>query len=153
MELFEYQSAIAFEYEKGQAYARGINETLTSVVEQQAEIAGLNAAQGHLSALVDDLRGLLGSALDCMKSLHDSATADESSEDLDACIPADQFRKFVDTYAAMKFHIAKGPHDGLLAGGFAIGRDPCPGCESGGFCSKPSCGRLVLAEASNAKPR
>lgn len=69
----------------------------------QSEIAGLESANGHLSALVDDLRELLQDARNAMTELHQAAIPDESTEGVPAIIPPEAFRKFVDAHAQLLF--------------------------------------------------
>jgi hypothetical protein len=76
-------------------------------------IAGLNSACGHLSALVDELRYLLGRAMDNFKTLHNAATPD-NGPDMDAVIPAGVFAAFVNEDAAIRYEIKHSPHDGML---------------------------------------
>jgi hypothetical protein len=74
----------------------------------QAERAGLVSAAGHLGDLVDHHRELLRKAVAAMSSLHSAAKPDESSEDVDARIPAAVFRAFVDEHAALLHELAHG---------------------------------------------
>lgn len=67
----------------------------------QAEIAGHEAANGHLCALVDELRELLQDAKRAMTELHQAAIPDESAEGVPAIIPPEAFRKFVDAHAML----------------------------------------------------
>lgn len=69
----------------------------------QAEIAGHEAANLHLSAMVDELRELLQDAKRAMTELHLAAIPDESTEGVPAIIPPEAFRKFVDAHAMLCF--------------------------------------------------
>jgi hypothetical protein len=68
------------------------------------------SASGHLSSLVDDLRGLLAESMRVMKALHESATPDDGP-DMDAIIPAGAFRQFVDDNAKLMHLIHVSPHE------------------------------------------
>jgi hypothetical protein len=81
---------------------------------QAAELAGQEHAIGHLSAMVDELRNLLGTAMKAMKALESAAVPDESTEDMDARIPANDFRRFVDARASLLGALARSPHGGQL---------------------------------------
>lgn len=72
----------------------------------QAQCAGLEASNGHLSALVDRHLASLRRAATTMKELHEAATPDESTPDLDARIPAHAFRVFVDSHAELLQELA-----------------------------------------------
>lgn len=76
----------------------------------QAEIAGHEAANGHLSALVDELRELLQDACNAMTELHQAAIPDESTEGVPAIIPPESFRKFVDAHAELLFLMRQRGH-------------------------------------------
>lgn len=76
----------------------------------RAELAGHEAAGGHLSALVDDLRRLLAESMRVMKALHESASPDDGP-DMDAIIPAGAFRQFVDDNAKLMHLIHISPHE------------------------------------------
>jgi hypothetical protein len=78
-----------------------------------ATIAGMNASIGHLSALVDELRLLLGCAMDNFKMLHNAAKPDDGP-DMDAIIPAIVFAKFVNQDAALRYAIKHSAHDGTI---------------------------------------
>ena len=78
-----------------------------------AEIAGYQAANGHLSALVDELRGLLARVMANFKTLHNAATPDDGPE-LSAIIPAAVFAKCVDEDVALRYAIKHSAHDGML---------------------------------------
>jgi hypothetical protein len=78
-----------------------------------ATIAGMDASIGHLSALVDELRLLLGCAMDNFKMLHQAAKHDDGP-DMDAIIPANVFAKFVDQDAALRYAIKHSAHDGMI---------------------------------------
>lgn len=79
------------------------------------EIAGLTSSVGHLSALVDDLRVLLGTAMEAMKSVENSASPiDESQGDSDCRIPYEQWAAFVDERAKLLFAVKHSAHDGML---------------------------------------
>lgn len=81
----------------------------------RAELAGHEASGGHLSALVDDLRGLLSEAMRVMKALHESASPDDGPE-MNAIVPAGAFHEFVDANAALMHKIHISPHgDGSAA--------------------------------------
>jgi len=69
----------------------------------QAEIAEHEAANLHLSAMVDELRELLQDAKRAMTELHLAAIPDESTEGVPAIIPPEAFRKFVDAHAMLCF--------------------------------------------------
>jgi hypothetical protein len=78
----------------------------------EATIAGLESATGHLSALVDDLRRLMARAMASMKALHEaSKPVNESRGDFDAVIPSDVFRRFVDEHAALLADLHNSPHE------------------------------------------
>lgn len=75
----------------------------------QAEYAGLVASIGHLGALVDHLREQLRKAAVTMSTLHGTASpVDEGRGDLDARVPEDAFRVFVDEHAALLHELAHG---------------------------------------------
>lgn len=76
------------------------------VALKDVEIFGLNSSIGHLGSLVDEARELLAEAMRAMKSLHEAATPDESTEDIDATIPGGAFAAFVDAHAALLYKIA-----------------------------------------------
>lgn len=76
----------------------------------RAELAGMEAGSGHLSALVDDLRGLLAESMRVMKALHESATPDDGPE-MNAVIPASAFHQFVDDNAKLMHQIHVSPHE------------------------------------------
>jgi hypothetical protein len=78
-----------------------------------ATIAGMDASIGHLSALVDELRLLLGCAMDNFKMLHNAAKPDDG-QDMDAIIPAIVFAKFVNQNAALRYAIKHSAHDGMI---------------------------------------
>ncbi len=87
-------------------------------VQQEPEIdgatmAGMDASIGHLSALVDELRLLLGCAMDNFKMLHNAAKPDDGP-DMDAIIPAIVFAKFVNQDAALRYAIKHSAHDGMI---------------------------------------
>ena len=67
----------------------------------QSEIAGHEASNRHLSAMVDELRELLQDAKRAMTELHEAAIPDESSEGVPAIIAPAAFRKFVDAHAIL----------------------------------------------------
>ena len=77
----------------------------------QAEIAGHEAANGHLCALVDELRELLQDAKRAMTELHQAAIPDESAEGIPAIIPPEAFRKFVDAHAMLCFCLHQRGHN------------------------------------------
>jgi len=79
-----------------------------------ATMAGMDASIGHLSALVDELRILLGCAMDNFKMLHNAAKPDDGP-DMDAIIPAIVFAKFVNQDAALRYAIKRSAHDGMIA--------------------------------------
>lgn len=93
--------------------------SLSEKDRHEGEIAVLEAAiasnAGHLGALIDDLRGMMAKALKTMTALHNVATPDEDTPDLDARIPADDFRKFVDAHAELLYSFA--PHKEAAAAG------------------------------------
>jgi hypothetical protein len=66
-----------------------------------------------LSALVDELRLLLGCAMDNFKMLHNAAKPDDGP-DMDAIIPAIVFAKFVNQDAALRYAIKHSAHDGMI---------------------------------------
>ena len=70
--------------------------------------AALESSVGHLSTLVDELRRLLGAAMQTMTELHGSAAPDESTADIDARIPGAAFAKFVNDHAQLLFEIKNG---------------------------------------------
>lgn len=78
-----------------------------------ATIAGVESSVGHLSVLVDDLRGLLARAMQNFRTLHDSAMPD-NGPDMDAIIPAAAFAKFVDEDSALRYAIKHSAQDGML---------------------------------------
>jgi hypothetical protein len=94
-----------------------IKQTLKQPVQEPeidgATMAGMDASIGHLSALVDELRLLLGCAMANAKMLHNAAKPDDGP-DMDAIIPAIVFRNFVDQYAALRYAIRDSAHDGML---------------------------------------
>ncbi|MBY0235794.1 MAG: hypothetical protein K2W93_12490 [Burkholderiaceae bacterium] len=74
-----------------------------TVKTQQAERAtgaGQEPEIGHLRVLVDDLHSVLAEAMQVMKALHESAAPDDGPE-MNAVIPADAFRQFVDANAEL----------------------------------------------------
>lgn len=75
-----------------------------------ATIAGLESATGHLSAMVDELRVLLGRALDNFTTLHNAAKPDEDGPDIDAIIPGGVFARFVDEDAAIRYALNQTCH-------------------------------------------
>lgn len=77
----------------------------------QAEIAGHEAANGHLSTLVDELRELLQDAKRAMTELHQAAIPDESVEGVPAIIPPEAFAKFVDAHAQLCFCLHQRGHN------------------------------------------
>ncbi len=77
----------------------------------QAEIAGHEASNLHLSAMVDELRELLQDAKRAMAELHQAAIPDESTEGIPAIIPPDAFRKFVDAHAMLCFCLHQRGHN------------------------------------------
>lgn len=77
----------------------------------QAEIAGHEAANLHLSAMVDELRELLQDAKRAMTELHQAAIPDESAEGVPAIIPPDAFRAFVDAHAKLCFCLHQSGHN------------------------------------------
>lgn len=77
----------------------------------QAEIAGHEAANLHLSGMVDELRELLQDAKRAMTELHKAAIPDESSEGVPAIIPPDAFRAFVDAHAKLCFCLHQRGHN------------------------------------------
>jgi hypothetical protein len=78
-----------------------------------ATMAGMDASIGHLSALVDELRLLLGCAMDNFNMLHNAAKPDDGP-DMDAIIPAIVFAKFVNQDAALRYAIKHSAHDGMI---------------------------------------
>jgi hypothetical protein len=78
-------------------------------ISDKATIAGLEAGTGHLSALVDELRALLGRAMANFTMLHTAAVPD-SGPDMDAIVPAAVFARFVDEDAALRYEIAHSAH-------------------------------------------
>lgn len=85
--------------------------TSVSLGSLQAEIAGHEAANGHLSALVDELRELLQDAKRAMTELHQAAIPDESTEGVPAIIPPEAFAKFVDAHAQLCFLMHQRGHN------------------------------------------
>ncbi|WP_423457995.1 hypothetical protein [Ottowia sp. VDI28] len=77
----------------------------------QAEIAGHEAANGHLSTLVDELRELLQDAKQAMTELHQAAIPDEDAEGVPAIIPPEAFHKFVDAHAQLCFCMHQRGHN------------------------------------------
>lgn len=77
----------------------------------QSEIAGHKAANGHLAALVDELRKLLQDACNAMTELHQAAIPDESTEGVPAIIQPESFRKFVDAHAQLLFLLHQRGHN------------------------------------------
>jgi hypothetical protein len=73
---------------------------------KDVEIFGLNSSIGHLGDLVDEAREMLHEAMRAMKALHESATPDDSHEDMDAIVPGAAFAAFVDDHAALLHRIA-----------------------------------------------
>jgi hypothetical protein len=73
----------------------------------------MDASIGHLSALVDELRLLLGCAMDNFNMLHNAAKPDDGP-DMDAIIPAIVFAKFVNQDAALRYAIKHSAHDGMI---------------------------------------
>jgi hypothetical protein len=80
---------------------------------EEATIAGLEASAGHLSALVDDLRMLLGRSMHNFKILHAAASHDDGPS-MDATIPAAVFASCVDEDAALLYEIRNGAHSGMI---------------------------------------
>ena len=85
--------------------------TSVSLGSLQAEIAGHKAANGHLSALVDELRELLQDAKRAMTDLHQAAVPDESTEGVPAIIPPAAFSAFVDAHAQLCFCMHQRGHN------------------------------------------
>lgn len=56
-------------------------------------------------SLLDEARDLLAEAMLAMKSLHESAEPDPSTEDMDATIPGGSFAAFVNAHAALLYKI------------------------------------------------
>lgn len=77
----------------------------------QAEIAGHEVANLHLSAMVDELRELLQNAKRAMTELHQAAIPDESVEGVPAIIPPEAFAKFVDAHAQLCFLMHQRGHN------------------------------------------
>lgn len=88
-----------------------ITNQIAAFTSLQAEIAGHEAANGHLSALVDELRELLQDAKRAMTELHQAAIPDESTEGIPAIIPPEAFRKFVDAHAQLCFCLHQRGHN------------------------------------------
>ena len=88
-----------------------IANRIAALTSPQAEIAGLEAANLHLSALVDELRELLQDAKRAMSELHVAAIPDESTEGVPAIIPPEAFRKFVDAHAMLCFCMHQRGHN------------------------------------------
>lgn len=97
----------------------------------QAEIAGQEATNLHLSAMVDELRELLQDAKRAMTELHEAAVPDESTEGVPAIIPPAAFRKFVDAHAMLCFCLHQRGHNPQqtqqTAPNFAVGGALPPG--------------------------
>lgn len=77
----------------------------------QAEIAGHEAANLHLSAMIDELHELLQDAKRAMTALHLAAVPDESTEGVPAIIPPAAFRAFVDAHAMLCFCLHQRGHN------------------------------------------
>lgn len=88
-----------------------IANRIAAFTSLQAEIAGHEAANLHLSGLVDELRELLQDAKRAMTELHQSAIPDESSEGVPAIIPPEAFRKFADAHAQLCFLMHQRGHN------------------------------------------
>jgi hypothetical protein len=86
---------------------------LKPLTDDEATIAGLEASAGHLSALVDDLRILLGRSMHNFKILHAAASHDDGPS-MDATIPAAVFASCVDEDAALLYEIRNGAHSGMI---------------------------------------
>jgi hypothetical protein len=78
-----------------------------------ATMAGMDASIGHLSALVDELRLLLGCAMGNCNMLRNAAKPDDGP-DMDAIIPAIVFANFVTQDAALRYAIKHSAHEPLL---------------------------------------
>lgn len=76
------------------------------------EVVGcFEAANGHLSRMVDELRELAQDAKQAMTALQQAAIPDESQEGVPAIIPPDAFRRFVDAHAQLCFRLHQLGHD------------------------------------------
>lgn len=99
-----------------QALAQKCHDTFRIAVsgslQAEAEIAGHEAANGHLSRMVDELRELAQDAKQAMTALHQAAIPDESQEGVPAIIPHAAFRRFVDAHAQLCFCLHQLGHDG-----------------------------------------
>lgn len=80
----------------------------------KAEIAGLSTSTFHLSAMVDELRVMLGDAMDAMTDLHIKVTPDEDTPDIDGIVPAAAYARFSDAHANLLYRIHNSPHAGQL---------------------------------------
>lgn len=89
----------------------GARITAASLGALQAEIAGHEAANLHLSAMVDELRALLQDAKRAMTELHVAAIPDESAEGVPATIQPEAFRKFADAHAQLCFLMHQRGHN------------------------------------------
>lgn len=87
---------------------------ISEVGALQAEIAGHEAANLHLSRMVDDLRELVQDAHTAMTELHQAAVPDESQEGVPAIMPPDAFRRFVDAHAMLSFCLHQLGHGLML---------------------------------------
>lgn len=92
-----------------------------------ATIAGLEASTGHLSAMVDELRALLGRALANFTTLHNAAKPDEDGPDIDAIIPGGVFARFVDEDAAIRYALNQTCHHDMIPAANGITKKGAPG--------------------------
>jgi len=103
--------------DKANAAINAIRQARSAPVQEPeidgATMAGMDASIGHLSALVDELRLLLGCAMDNFNMLHNAAKPDDGP-DMDAIIPAIVFAKFVNQDAALRYAIKHSAHDGMI---------------------------------------
>lgn len=81
------------------------NATTAKEAHLRVSVAGLESSVNHLCALVDEARSIAKDAMKAMKELHESASPDESTPDIDASIPGASFARFVDAHAALLHRI------------------------------------------------
>ena len=90
-------------------------DTDPSTPLQEVAQAGLESSVGHLSVLVDDLRRLLGMAMQAMKAVEDEAQPqNDSAGDFDAVIPYENWARFVDARSRLLYEITHSPHEGSV---------------------------------------
>ena len=93
---------------------REVLEPLTDYSDT-ATIAGLESSVGHLSVMVDELRLMLGDAMNAMTELHSKVTPDEDTPNIDGIVPAAAYAKFVNAHADLLYRIHHSPHAGQLS--------------------------------------